>query len=458
MASITLVPSGNTGLTGMSISSSYPITNAYKNTSSTSNYARYSISTSTIGSVYLTFDDSTIPAGATIENVTAKARLRISNTTRVTNRICQLYTGTTAKGTSVSFSSTSSGGEVVTLTPGTWTRTELNDLRMKIGGTGSSSSSSKYIYIYGAEVTITYTTANIAVTGVSLPNTSSVEVGNTVQLTATISPSNATNQNVSWSSNNTSIATVNNDGIVTGVAAGTAIITVTTDDGNHTATCTVTVAQGITYDYVLVTSMQVGKKYLIANGNNGSVYLLSNQSGGSRQLVGVNATVSNNRITINSATKALVEFECVKYDSNNDITITVKSDNKYLYSDNSTGLRLQTSSSLDRFWHYYENKFWQFKSTTANGYTDASSEYKYYLTWNNGNATDSHVSTTSIQNSNIPLTYIFEEYTGSQELIYVKVNGNWVQASEVYKKVNGSWVLQSNLSNVFDNSINYVKG
>ena len=165
MTSITLVASGNTGLTGMTISGSYPITNAYNNSSDTSNYARYSISTSTTGYVYLTYDTSGIPATATIQSVAAKARLRISNTSRVTNRVCQLYTGTTAKGSNTNFSSTSSGGTVINLSTGTtWTRSELNDLRMRIGGTGSSSTSSRYIYIYGTDITITYTTESRTVT------------------------------------------------------------------------------------------------------------------------------------------------------------------------------------------------------------------------------------------------------------------------------------------------------
>jgi uncharacterized protein YjdB/pimeloyl-ACP methyl ester carboxylesterase len=62
----------------------------------------------------------------------------------------------------------------------------------------------------------------------------------TGQLVATVNPANATNRNVTWSSSNTGIATVNN-GLVTGVAAGTATITVTTGEGGKTATCEVTV-------------------------------------------------------------------------------------------------------------------------------------------------------------------------------------------------------------------------
>ena len=65
--------------------------------------------------------------------------------------------------------------------------------------------------------------------------------GSTGQLKATISPSNATNQNVTWSSGNTSVATVDASGNVKAIQAGTTTITVTTEDGNKTATCAVTV-------------------------------------------------------------------------------------------------------------------------------------------------------------------------------------------------------------------------
>src|SRR5699024_2583835 len=83
--------------------------------------------------------------------------------------------------------------------------------------------------------------ANVPVTGVSLDKTeTNLYVGDTAQLTATIKPSTATNQNVTWSSDNESIATVIN-GVVTAVGSGTAIITVTTVDGNYTAVCTVSV-------------------------------------------------------------------------------------------------------------------------------------------------------------------------------------------------------------------------
>lgn len=82
----------------------------------------------------------------------------------------------------------------------------------------------------------------VAVTGVTLNKiTTSIEAGQSEQLTATVLPANADNKSVTWSSNNTAVATVDNNGNVSALAAGTATITVTTADGNKTATCTVTV-------------------------------------------------------------------------------------------------------------------------------------------------------------------------------------------------------------------------
>jgi hypothetical protein len=90
-------------------------------------------------------------------------------------------------------------------------------------------------------VTVTPAAAGTPVTAVSLsPSTATIEIGNTTQLTATITPADATTKDITWSSGNPTIATVSS-GVVTGVAAGTTTITVTTSDGNKTATCDVTV-------------------------------------------------------------------------------------------------------------------------------------------------------------------------------------------------------------------------
>ena len=80
------------------------------------------------------------------------------------------------------------------------------------------------------------------VTKVELDKTSlTLDVGKSDTLTATITPSNATDKSVTWESSDTNIATVDANGKVTAVAPGTATITVTTVDQSKTATCEVTV-------------------------------------------------------------------------------------------------------------------------------------------------------------------------------------------------------------------------
>jgi uncharacterized protein YjdB len=86
------------------------------------------------------------------------------------------------------------------------------------------------------------------------PATASIEIGATTTLTATVSPSNATNKSVTWSTSASSVATVSN-GVVTGVSAGTARITATTADGGFTDYCDVTVTAVVTYDFVPASSM-----------------------------------------------------------------------------------------------------------------------------------------------------------------------------------------------------------
>ena len=87
----------------------------------------------------------------------------------------------------------------------------------------------------------------VAVSGVALDKkVATVNVGKKVTVKATVTPANADNKTLAWTSSNTKIATVSN-GVVKGVKAGRAIITAKTTDGsNISATCTVTVKQPVT--------------------------------------------------------------------------------------------------------------------------------------------------------------------------------------------------------------------
>lgn len=101
---------------------------------------------------------------------------------------------------------------------------------------------------------VTVTDSTVHVTGVTLnKNSTSISMGGSETLTATVSPNNATDKSVSWISSNTSVATVSN-GTITPVATGNTTITVTTTDGSHTATCTVTVTAAQTQTLTITRS------------------------------------------------------------------------------------------------------------------------------------------------------------------------------------------------------------
>jgi uncharacterized protein YjdB len=80
------------------------------------------------------------------------------------------------------------------------------------------------------------------VTGVSIDKTEfTLKVGEQFAITATVTPDNATNKNVTWTSSDETIATINENGVVAAVAEGETVVTVTTEDGEFTAECKVTV-------------------------------------------------------------------------------------------------------------------------------------------------------------------------------------------------------------------------
>jgi hypothetical protein len=85
---------------------------------------------------------------------------------------------------------------------------------------------------------------DLSVKGVTVSkSTTTLKPGATETLTFTIFPDNAGNKNVTWSTSDVTIATVDANGLVTAVKPGSAIITVTTQEGNEKATCSVTVTQ-----------------------------------------------------------------------------------------------------------------------------------------------------------------------------------------------------------------------
>lgn len=100
-----------------------------------------------------------------------------------------------------------------------------------------------YTEFVDANTVIFETTSNIPITGINVDNcpTANLNINDTYQLTTAITPTNATDTSVTWSSSDNSIATVDANGLVTAVGGGSATITATTNDGGFISNCIVNV-------------------------------------------------------------------------------------------------------------------------------------------------------------------------------------------------------------------------
>lgn len=116
-----------------------------------------------------------------------------------------------------------------------------------------------------AECTVTVIDSHVAVTGITISQTSlNLKTGESAKLEAAVAPEDANNKNVAWTSSDSSVVTVDNDGNLNAVHAGTAVITVTSEEGGFTAECTVTVEnEPLTAELVIPEHADAGKEVTI---------------------------------------------------------------------------------------------------------------------------------------------------------------------------------------------------
>lgn len=122
------------------------------------------------------------------------------------------------------------------------------------------------------KLTVTGVKRVINVSSVALDKTTvNLKKGETVKLNATVAPADADNKEVTYTSSNSAVAKVDNTGLVTAIAPGDAVITVTTKDGSKTASCKVAVAKETEPLAITVTSKISGNDYTFtANATGGN--------------------------------------------------------------------------------------------------------------------------------------------------------------------------------------------
>ena len=110
---------------------------------------------------------------------------------------------------------------------------------------------------YGGKMATCRVTVIVPVESVSLKEETTIALGRTETLAPTISPADATNQNVTWKSSNVTVATVDATGKVTANKLGMTVITVTTEDGGKKAACVVTVAEEVSVTGITLSPSEI---------------------------------------------------------------------------------------------------------------------------------------------------------------------------------------------------------
>lgn len=443
----TLVPSGYTGVSNITTSTntSYQVSNGYKGSGDTSTYARLQMGTSTTGYLYYTFDTSEIPSTATITSISGTVTVRVSSTTRVTNTVCQLYSGTTAKGSNVTFASTTTNN-TVTLSPGSsWTRNDISDLRLRIGGTGSSSSQTKYIYFYGATINITY---SVTAHDVTLSNSTSATV--TLSETAVADGGDVE----IFTSTLTGITIKDNGNDITNQFSQVPDTTVSAvPSSNFTLGYS---SSGTAFYQSSSTSSTSWLEYAIGHSAE-SPYSTSNTSNTYAKPEGETAWINYHFDFSEIPAAATIKSVGVKvYGARENSSVDSTHVAKFQCYSGSTakGSSQEFTSTSNSLVTVSDVGTW-----TRSELQDAQLRFAvgYYggrmlgITWTVSYEVDGYIYTIT----NVTADHaIVVSYTGSGPDMYIKLNGTWTKATRAYRKVSGTWT-QVALDQAFQDGVNY---
>ena len=418
-----------------SVNTSYPISNAYTDSSSTT-YGQVNWTTGSNAEtyVYLRFNFSAIPEGATINSVTAKAKGYVSttNNSRVVTRQMQLATGTTLKGSALTLSTSTS--EQTFSSVGSWTRNELLNAGVRFYvKRGTSNTTSNYtLRMYGATMTVSYTYQEVIYT---------ITVNNSTSATVTAPSEVSQGDTCVVRSDTVSDITVTDNG--TDV---TNQFVLTQDTGSYT----VDSVSGAAYGFTL---------------NNNNYYQSTNK--------GVSKSAALCRVNFNLPTTATITISYINYaEQGYDFGVFGNIDtalNTNYYAAGSNGATI-TDSSYARACN---TSSYNSSSVQTITYNMSAGEHYIDIKYSKDDASDSNNDTLQFRVaitltgtaptyyaysiSNVSADHTIVVAVVNNNKAYIKVNGSWVACSKVYKKVSGSWVEQSDLSNVFSNDTIYIK-
>ncbi len=435
--SVTLVPNAYVEGSGMTATN----TDRGLNASSNTTYAQFAPPNGSLGYCYYTFDTSSIPSTATSITVSCNVKTRVSNSSGITTANIQLYSSTTAKGSAYSFPTTTSTN-VTALTTGTsWTRNDLNDLKLRIEGQ-KSTTSNRYLRFYGADITISYTytltTYDVTVTNstnatVTASDTAPIAGDDVLIVTDTLS-------GITIKDNNTDVTSqfvqlTSSSDTYTPISNTNSNFTLSNIDNAYAGSDSGTYAQ-----------------LTVAGSTTGTIYFnfpsIDLPSGATVQSIACAVTLqfnANNSTSGFTSSCQLYSGSTAKGSATNWVT-SGSNVAKTTYN-LTTGTWSNSDLSSVRVYITATNSarqtqryVYMYGATLTVTYEISGTLYVY-----------------TISNISADHTIVVANAGSSGDIMYLKVNGGWVSCSKVYKKVSGSWVEQSNLTNVFDSNTIYIK-
>ena len=440
MATIRLVPStyylSNT--TYLSVSSA---SNMYANTDSTT-YATVNNSRTSTTSYYIYirgFNFNAVPSNAIVSNITIKLKAYHSggntstiycydNTTQVA--ACGSTTALTTSATVKTFTNTTVDWDTL--------KGYGSDFGIRINCRRSSRNTASYIYIYGAEIEVTYTIPvyhTVSITGDTTPTgTQTVLEGSSlaIKYVGTTKP-NVTDNSVDVTSQ---------------LVESTTDSTVYVPSGNTTSNFTVS---NITNAYTDSDSDTYATLEINGGGRTGTCYLdipVTIPTGATLQSVSATVALRFSRNNSSSGFTSSVQMYAGTT-AKGSATTWVSSATDVARTEYNLSVGSWTTSELSNARLYL--------TATNNASSTHRFVYIYGVSLTVTYTVSGKIYTYTLTNILTDHTVVFTA-SAPTAIMYFKHNGSWVAASRVYKKVNGSWAEQSDLSNVFESGVNYIKG
>ena len=426
--------------------------NAFTDASSSTRFAPYTQTGSGAETnVYLNFDEcADIPSGATITSVSCSVKCGTQGTNYYNTRTVQMYSGTTAKGSATTMSGSNSSPQTHTLTVGTWTATELQSacLRFRVVRGSSNTTTGATFSIFGATLTVNY-----SISGYMYTITSSSSISGYTASPASQEVFQGGSGDVRIDGSSISEICVKDNGTdVTSSLTQHAIETggtVSKTAESHTASGTASNSSYYSYpEGYTAESPHTYSSNIYASNNGSTAYAMYSfdfsDIPSNATITSVEVKCCGQRENANTGSNYIARIGLYSGTTlkSTEQEFTSTSQQVITISSPGTWTRAELQNAKLRFTvGYYGGRLYGITWNVT--YTVPSSGGDYYWTYTVSSIAADHVVVVSAKDTT---------------KIYFKVNGAWTEAAKAYKKVNGAWVEQTDLTNVFESGVNYVRG